>query len=73
MTSDEADDQYERLPVVEGDTVQDLPAGAAASSGQGESGPVPGKRTKPESGEKKTSPAASEILRKMMERGRVSK
>jgi pSer/pThr/pTyr-binding forkhead associated (FHA) protein len=67
--ADEAsDDEYERHPVVEGDTVLDLPT---PSTGAG----AAGKKPRPDAGDKtkKSNDAAAEILRKMMERRSVSK
>src|SRR5205823_4857310 len=61
--ADEAsDDLYERHPVVEGDTVQDLPTSSPA-----------GKKPRSEAGDKPSNAAAAEILRKMMERRPVPK
>lgn len=69
------DDEYERHPVVEGDTVLDLPATASASAsppGAGAELPA-GKKTKTDPGGKRSSSTAAEILRKMMERRPISK
>jgi predicted component of type VI protein secretion system len=72
---DANDDEYERHPIVDGDTVLDMPAtGTAGSEAASASGPPPAARKmKVDPGSKRTSDAASEILRKMMERGRVSR
>lgn len=79
-TADDAnDDEYERHPIVDGDTVLDMPATGTAGAAS-ESAPASAsgtssaaKKTKAVPGTKRTSDAASEILRKMMERGRVSR
>src|SRR5437764_895029 len=49
---DASDDEYERHPVIDGDTVQDLPTNLT--------GPVAGKKPKPEAGDKRSNDAAAE-------------
>jgi predicted component of type VI protein secretion system len=61
-----SDDEYERHPVVDGETVLDLPTSNVA-------GGAAGKKPRAEGGDKQSNDAAAEILRKMMERRPVSK
>lgn len=72
MGLDADDAEYERHPVVDGETVLDIPAVDLSNAE-----PPATKKSKPEAtgkpGDRKGNDAATEILRKMMERGRVSK
>lgn len=65
-TDEATDDEYERHPVVDGDTVQDLPTANIPAV-------AAGKKPRPDAGNTSSNDAAAEILRKMMERRPVSK
>lgn len=66
--SDDADDsEYERHPIVEGETVQDIPAADFTPP------ELAGKKAKPDPTGKKTGSTAAEILQNMMERRPISK
>jgi len=65
LPEDEEDAAYERLPIAEGETAQDIPAFEPEF-------PVSPSKKVPES-ERRLSSAAAEILRKMMELGQAEK
>jgi len=69
---DADDDEYERHPVADGDTVLDCPTTDLVPP-PSTSGPAPDKKSKIEAAGKKSNDTAAEILRKMMELRPVSK